>query len=419
MAKTPPFSRDFIARLSKSFPTPFHIYDEKPLRENVRELRRAFAWNPGFREYFAVKAAPNPYLMKILHEEGLGMDCSSLAELELSAFCGIGGEEIMFTSNNTPAGEYARAKELGAIINLDDITHLEYLERHVGLPAGICFRLNPGSDLGGSKIIGAPEEAKFGLTRPQLAEAYSAARAKGVTRFGLHTMPISNELNHEYFVSGVRLLLDIVAELKRDLSIEIEFINMGGGIGIPYRPEQEAFAMHALSTELEKLFAAFAADNGGKTPSLFMECGRYITGPYGYLVTQAIHKKDIFRNYIGVDASMADLMRPALYEAYHHITVSGKENAPADKVYDVVGSLCENNDKFAVQRPLPAIETGDFLVIHDTGAHGHAMGFNYNGKLRSAELLLREDGSVIQIRRAETLDDHFRTLDLYGLPRFK
>jgi diaminopimelate decarboxylase len=416
--KNPPFSLELLETLAKTYPTPFYLYTEKQMVENTRSLLRAFSWNSGFREFYAVKALPNPYILKILGKEGLGMDCSSLAELELSRAAGFSGESIMFTSNNTPAHEYARAKELGAIINLDDLTHVEYLHKRVGFPQLISFRLNPGSKLAGSDIIGKPEEAKFGLTHTQLVDAYRIARDCGATRFGLHTMPISNELDPRYFVSTVRMLLQTVRELHATLGITVEFINMGGGIGIPYRPAQSAVDIAALGRDIERCFHEELDGSGVPEPKLFMECGRFITGPYGYLVTRVIHTKDIYRRYIGVDATMANLMRPGMYGAYHHITVAGKESVAHSETYDVVGSLCENNDKFAIQRPLPPIDIGDLLVIHDAGAHGHSMGFNYNGKLRSAELLLRSDDSVRCIRRAETLADHFTTIDLGALGEF-
>jgi diaminopimelate decarboxylase len=418
MRKTLPFTRADIEKILKDHPTPVYVYTEKEMVQNATELCRAFAWNQGFKEYFAVKAAPNPFLMKILRARGLGMDASSLAELELSHKIGARGEEIMFTSNNTPAEEYRRARELGAIINLDDLTHVEYLKTHVGMPGLISFRLNPGEALGGSEIIGHPVEAKFGLTREQLVAAYRAARESGATRFGLHTMPISNNLDISYFPKTVKLLLEIAIELRQELGIAIEFINMGGGLGIPYRPEDTTIDVTRLSRVIQDTFQQTLSGSGLAEPKLFMECGRYITGPYGFLITRAIHTKDIYRRFIGVDATMANLMRPGMYDAYHHITVMGKENDPNTEVYDIVGSLCENNDKFAKQRQLPRVEVGDILVIHDAGAHGHSMGFNYNGKLRSAEVLIRSDSSVVQIRRAETFDDLFATLELDGVERF-
>jgi diaminopimelate decarboxylase len=418
MAKTLPFTRADIERIVKDYPTPVYVYVEKEMIANVQELHDSFSWNRGFKEYFAVKAAPNPFLMKVLRAHGLGMDASSLAELELCDTIGAHGEEIMFTSNNTPAAEYRRARELGAIINLDDLTHVEYLQAHVGMPVLISCRLNPGHALGGSEIIGHPVEAKFGLTREQLVEAYRTAREYGATRFGLHTMPISNNLDVTYFPQTVKLLLEVALELHQHLGITVEFINMGGGLGIPYRPEDQPLDIRSVSRLIQETFQTTLSGTGLAEPKLFMECGRYITGPYGFLVTRAIHSKDIYRRFIGVDATMANLMRPGMYDAYHHITVLGKENEPKTEVYDIVGSLCENNDKFAKQRPLPMIEVGDILVLHDAGAHGHSMGFNYNGKLRSAEVLIRSDGSVTQIRRAETFSDLFATLELDSVGRF-
>ncbi|MTV47393.1 diaminopimelate decarboxylase [Heliobacillus mobilis] len=415
-AKTLPFTKEQLEDMIAQYPTPFHIYDEKAIRKNVRNLLAAFAWAPGFKEYFAVKAAPNPYLMKILKEEGVGADCSSIAELMLAEKVGLSGEEIMFSSNNTPAFEYQKAFDMGAVINLDDITHIEYLEKHVGLPEFVSFRYNPGPLLkGGNVIIGMPEEAKYGLTRDQLFEGYQILKEKGVKRFGLHTMVISNELNPDSFIETANMMLDLVVDIYKKLDIRIEFVNFGGGIGIPYRPEQKPVDLDYVGEGVRKVYEEKILANGLEPVRIAMECGRMITGPYGYLVTQAIHKKNIYKRYIGVDACMANLMRPALYGAYHHITVVGKENEPHDEVYDVVGSLCENNDKFAVDRKLPCIEDGDILVIHDAGAHGHAMGFNYNGKLRSAELLLKPDGSVEMIRRAETVEDYFATLDFSRL----
>lgn len=414
--KKVPFTKEQIEKIIQQYPTPFHIYDEKGIRENAKRLNKVFSWNKGFKEFFAVKACPNPYILKILKEEGFGADCSSLPELVLSEKVGIVGEDIMFTSNETPANEYKKAYELGAIINLDDITHIPFLESTLGkLPELLCFRYNPGPLREGNAIIGKPEEAKYGFTKEQLFEGYRIIKEKGVKRFGLHTMVASNELNPDYFVETVRMLLELVIEIKREIGIKFEFINMGGGIGIPYRPGQKPVDLEYVSNGIKNLFDTMLKGSGMEDLKLYMENGRMITGPYGYLVTKAIHRKNIYKNYIGVDACMANLMRPGMYGAYHHITVLGKENAETNKVYDVVGSLCENNDKFAIDRNLPEIEIGDILVIHDTGAHGYAMGFNYNGKLRSAELLLREDGSVEMIRRAETIDDYFATLDFSRL----
>jgi diaminopimelate decarboxylase len=410
-----PLNPQQLTELARRYPTPFYLYTEKEMLQNASRLLKAFEWNKGFTQFFAVKALPNPVVMKLLAHVGLGMDCSSIAELELSSSIGVAGERIMFTSNNTPAPEYHRARELGAVINLDDLTQVSYLKEHVGIPELISFRLNPGRKLAGTDIIGKPVEAKFGLTSEQLRDAYQFAKACGATRFGLHTMPISNELERSYFVGTVRLLLQTVRELHAELGILFEFINMGGGIGIPYRPEERPLDLELLSKEIEQCFQAELSGSNLPVPKLFMECGRVITGPYGYLVTRAIHTKDIYRRYIGVDATMANLMRPGMYGAYHHISVVGKEHDTPSETYDIVGSLCENNDKFAIQRRMPPINVGDLLVIHDAGAHGHSMGFNYNGKLRSAELLLRPDGSVVQIRRAETLLDYFATLDFNAL----
>ncbi|MCA1933409.1 MAG: diaminopimelate decarboxylase [Calditerrivibrio sp.] len=414
--KNLPFTKSQIEKIVEKYPTPFHIYDEKGIRDNARNLVKAFSWNKGFKEYFAVKACPNPYIMKILKEEGFGSDCSSLPELILSEKVGIIGENIMFTSNETPAYEYKKAMELGAIINLDDITHIQYIEDNLGkLPDLLSFRYNPGPLREGNTIIGKPEEAKYGFTKEQLFEGYKIIKEKGVKRFGLHTMVASNELNPDYFIETVRMLLELVLEINREVGIKFEFINMGGGIGIPYRPEQKSVDIIYVSNGIKNLFETMLKGSGMEDLKLFMENGRMITGPFGYLVTRAIHKKNIYKKYIGVDACMANLMRPGMYGAYHHITVLGKEDAEKNMVYDVVGSLCENNDKFAIDRQLPQIDIGDIIVIHEAGAHGYAMGFNYNGKLRSAELLLKEDGSVEMIRRAETIEDYFATLDFSRL----
>lgn len=411
-----PVSKQKLEEIIRSYPTPFHLYDEKAIRDNARNLLAAFAWAPGFKEYFAVKAAPNPYLMQILKEEGIGADCSSMAELILAEKVGVTGTDIIFSSNDTPYDEYVKAKELGAIINLDDITHIAYLEKHAGLPEMISFRYNPGPLLkSGNTIIGFPEEAKYGLTREQIFEAYGICKAKGVKRFGLHTMVISNELNPDSFVETANMMFDLAVDIHRELGIRVEFIDLGGGIGIPYRPEQEAVDLQYVGKQVHKAYEAKIVANGLHPLQLALECGRMVTGPYGYLVSTVLHKKNIHKNYVGLDACMVNLMRPALYGSYHHITVLGKETWPLDHVYDVTGSLCENNDKFAIDRALPQVDIGDLVVIHDAGAHGHAMGFNYNGKLRSAELLLRPDGSVRMIRRAETLEDLFATLDFDAL----
>jgi diaminopimelate decarboxylase len=406
-----PFTRAQIEKILEIYPTPFHLYDERGIRQSIRQLRQAFAWVGGFTNYFAVKALPNPFILRIMKEEGFGADCSSLPELLLAEKVGLSGEEIMLTSNETPAEEYQKARELGAILNLDDISHIDFLERCADLPELLSFRYNPGPLREGNAIIGRPEEAKYGLTREQLFQAYARARAKGVKRFGLHTMLASNELNPQYFVDTARMLFDLVVELVRELDIRCSFVNFGGGIGIPYRPEQEPFDLERFSREVRALYQEKIVENGLHPLKIVMECGRLLTGPHGYLVATAIHEKRTYKHYIGLDACMANLMRPALYNAYHHVTVLGKEQEPAAHHYDIVGSLCENFDKFAIDRTLPEIEIGDLLVLHDTGAHGHSMGFNYNGKLRSAELLLKENGEVQLIRRAETIEDYFRTLD--------
>ncbi|MDU2064126.1 MAG: diaminopimelate decarboxylase [Sporomusaceae bacterium] len=412
--KTLPFSREQLEAIVNQYPTPFHIYDEAAIRANVRRFLQAFSWAPAFKEYFAVKAAPNPHIMALLKEEGVGADCSSMAELVLSERVGLSGEDIIFTSNDTPPAEFRKARELGAIVNLDDITHIDFLEKVASIPEIICFRYNPGPlmESGGNTIIGYPEEAKYGLTKEQLFTAYKRMQEKGVKRFGLHTMVCSNELDPSGLIGTANMMFDLAVELKEKLGISLEFVNLGGGVGIPYKPEQQAIDLEYLGQEVKKAYEAKIVANGLAPLKIAMECGRMITGPYGYLVTTAIHKKEIYKNYIGLDACMANLMRPALYGSYHHITVVGKETAPLDHVYDVTGSLCENNDKFAIDRALPKIDIGDLLVLHDAGAHGHAMGFNYNGKLRSAELLLQPNGAVKMIRRAETLDDYFATLDL-------
>ena len=413
MEKKIPLSEAQLREVIKQFPTPFHIYDEAAIRQNVRNLIAAFAWAPAFKEYFAVKATPNPTLLKVLKEEGVGADCSSLAELILAERSGIVGEEIMFSSNDTPAEDFKKARQLGAIINLDDISHIDFLEKQAGIPEVISFRYNPGPLMAsGNTIIGFPEDAKYGLTREQIHSAYRIMRDKGVKRFGIHTMVISNELNSDSFVGTANMMFDLIIELSKELGISFEFVNLGGGIGIPYKPEQQPVDLDRVGQGIKQAYEAKIVANGLQPLRIAMECGRMITGPYGYLVSTVLHKKAIYKNYVGLDACMANLMRPALYGSYHHITVVGKEHLPCDHVYDVTGSLCENNDKFAIDRALPAIDIGDIIVIHDAGAHGFAMGFNYNGKLRSAELLLKPDGKVEMIRRAETVDDYLATLNI-------
>lgn len=415
--KSLPFTKEQLEAVTSEVPTPFHIYDEPAMRKNARAFREAFAWVPGgFTNYYAVKALPNPHVLDALKAEGMGGDCSSLAELKLCAAVGITGDRIVFTSNDTPANEYAEAARLGAIINLDDISHIAYLEKSLGgrLPEMLCFRYNPGPLKEGNVIIGKPEEAKYGFTRDQLFEGYRLLRDKGVKRFGLHTMVASNELNPDYFVETAQMLFDLVVELNRELGIRFEFLNLGGGIGIPYRPEQTAVDLAYVGEKIRAVYEKTIVANGLGPIRIAMECGRMVTGPYGYLVSRVLHKKAIYKNYVGLDACMANLMRPGMYGSYHHISVPGREQAPR-KVYDVTGSLCENNDKFAIDREIPDPEIGDLVVIHDTGAHGHSMGFNYNGKLRSAEVLWQGDGQWKLIRRAETYADHFATLDYPGL----
>ena len=416
-----PLSHDQLLELTKKFPTPFYLYDEKAIRDNMAEFTKAFSIFPKFTEHFAVKAMPNPYMLKVLADCGCGGDCSSLPELMLCQLSGITGEQVIFTSNETPAEEFQLAYKQGNIINLDDITHIEFLRDALGgkFPELICFRFNPGPLKEGNAIIGKPEEAKYGLTREQIFEAYKKSRDFGAKRFGLHTMVASNELNRDYFVDTAKMLFELAVELKEKLGIKIEFLDLGGGIGIPYKPGQKKVDLFEVAKKIRALYDSMIVPAGLDGLEIKWECGRPITGPYGWLVTKAIHKKDTYRKYIGVDACMADLMRPGMYGAYHEVTVSGKEAAPKTQVYDVVGSLCENCDKFAVQRPLPKIENGDLVIIHDAGAHGRAMGFNYNGKLRAGEILMRCDGSFVQIRRRETVQDLFATLDLDGVKDFK
>lgn len=413
--KNVPLTKKQLEEIIKHYPTPFHLYDEAGIRRSARALQQAFAWAADFQNYFAVKALPNPYILRIIRQEGFGADCSSLPELVLAQRAGFTGEEILLTSNETPVEEYRKARELGAILNLDDLSHLAFLEKHASLPELLCFRYNPGPLREGNAIIGRPEEAKYGLTREQLFQAYALARERGVRCFGLHTMLASNELDPRYFIETAAMLFDLVVDIARTVNIHFEFVNFGGGIGIPYRPGQAAFDLERFAREVRKLYQAKIVENGLHPLKIVMECGRLITGPHGYLVTTVVHQKETYKHYIGLDACMTNLMRPALYNAYHHISVMGKEDEPRAYTYDVVGSLCENFDKFAIDRALPEIEIGDILVIHDTGAHGHSMGFNYNGKLRSAELLLQENGQVRLIRRAETLEDYFCTLDFTGL----
>lgn len=399
--------------IAKTYPTPFHIYDERGIRENAARVTEAFSWNKGFREYFAVKATPNPFLLKILQEYGCGVDCSSETELMMSDACGFSGEQIMFSSNDTPPGEFAFAAKLGGIINLDDITHIASVEEELGsLPETMSCRYNPGGMFELSNgIMDNPGDSKYGMTPAQITEAFRILKAKGVKRFGLHAFLASNTTTNEYYPKLAGVLFREAVRLKEETGAEIAFINLSGGVGVPYRPEQQANDILTIGREVRKVYEEILTPAGLGNVAIYAEMGRFMLAPYGALVTKAIHEKHIYKEYIGVDACAVNLMRPAMYGAYHHITVLGKEDAPLDHVYDVTGSLCENNDKFAIGRELPEIEMGDYLYIHDTGAHGFSMGYNYNGKLRSAELLLREDGSVQLIRRAETPKDYFATFD--------
>ena len=415
--KRPFVTKTQLETIAEKYPTPFHIYDEAGIRENARRLKAAFAWNKGFREYFAVKATPTPAILKLLRQEGCGVDCSSLTELMMAGRCGFGGEEIMFSSNETPAEEFVLADKLGAVINLDDFTHIDFLHRTLGhVPETVCCRFNPGGTftLGeseeGFQVMDDPGQAKYGFTRPQLFEGFRALKALGVKRFGLHAFLASNTLSNDYYPTLAGLLFELAVELERETGCRIAFINLSGGVGVPYRPEQPANDIAAIGEGVRRRFEEILVPAGMGDVAIYTELGRFMLAPFGHLVTRAIHFKHTYKEYVGVDACAANLMRPAMYGAYHHITVAGKEDAPCDHIYDVVGSLCENNDKFAVDRRLPEIALGDLLVIHDTGAHGFSMGYNYNGRLRSAELLLRSDGGVELIRRAETPDDYFATL---------
>lgn len=412
--KKPFVTKEQIEEIVKTYPTPFHIYDEKGIRENARKLKQAFSWNPGFKEYFAVKATPNPTILKILKEEGCGCDCSSYTELLMAEKVGVTGSDIMFSSNDTPAKEFELARKLGANINLDDYTHVQFLKDTCGIPETICCRYNPGGTFSiSTTIMDNPGDAKYGMTKEQLFQAYTELRDAGAKRFGLHSFLASNTVTNEYYPTLAKILFEVAVELKEKTGIELSFINLSGGVGIPYTPDKEPNDILAIGEGVHKVYQEVLEPAGLGNISIFTELGRFMLAPYGHLVTQAIHEKHIHKEYIGVDACAVNLMRPAMYGAYHHITVLGKENAPCDHTYDVTGSLCENNDKFAIDRKLPKIDMGDYLVIHDTGAHGFAMGYNYNGKLKSAELLLCENGSVKQIRRAETPEDYFATLEGY------
>lgn len=414
--KTPFVSLEKIKEIAQVYPTPFHIYDEKGIVENARRLYKAFSWNKGFREYFAVKATPNPYILKLLKKEGCGVDCSSITELMMSEKCGFSGEDIMFSSNVTPAEDFLYAKKLNAIINFDDITHIDFLNSLTSIPKTVCCRFNPGGDfVCNNQIMGNPADAKYGFTRPQLTEGFKKLMSLGAEKFGLHAFLASNTTTNEYYPTLAATLFRTAVELHQETGAEFDFINLSGGVGIPYRPEQPAADIEVIGQGVKKAFEEILVPAGMGNVRIFTELGRFMLAPYGGLVAKAIHRKETHKSYIGLDACAANLMRPAIYGAYHHITVLGKENAPLTHKYDVTGGLCENNDKFAVDRMLPEIDIGDYLFIHDAGAHGHSMGYNYNGKLRSAEILLRTDGSFKLIRRAETPADYFATLDFGDL----
>ncbi len=410
--KNPYISKTRAEKIAQQYPTPFYLYDEAGIRKTARLVNKAFSWNKGFKEYFAVKATPNPYILQILKEEGCGADCSSYTELELSRAVGITGQNIMFSSNETPAADMQLAKQLGAIINLDDFTHVDFLEKVAGIPETICCRFNPGGHFAiANGIMDNPGESKYGMTRAQMAEAFRLLMRKGAKRFGIHAFLASNTVTNEYYPELARQLFTLAVGLQQETGAEIDFINLSGGVGIAYHPDQKENDILAIGESVRKVYEEVLVPAGLGQVKLFTEMGRFMLAPYGALITRAIHEKHIYKEYIGVDACAANLMRPAMYGSYHHITVLGKENAVKDHKYDVVGGLCENNDKFAIDRMLPEVEKGDLLFIHDAGAHGFSMGYNYNGKLRSAELLLREDGSVKLIRRAEESKDYFATFD--------
>ena len=415
MKKIPFVTKEKVEEIVKTYPTPFHLYDEAGIRANAKAVQEAFAWNKGFREYFAVKATPNPFLIDILKEYGCGCDCSSMTELMMAKACGMSGEQIMFSSNETPLHEFAYANELGAIINLDDYTHIQCLEDTLGyIPETISCRYNPGGVFAMSNgIMDNPGDSKYGMTKEQLFDAYKVLKEKGAKNFGVHAFLASNTVTNEYYPKLARQLFELVAELQKETGCHIAFVNLSGGVGVPYKPDQEPNDIRAIGEGVRQAYEEVLVPAGMDDVAIYTEMGRFMMAPYGCLVTQAIHEKHIYKEYIGVDACAVNLMRPAMYGSYHHITVLGKEDAECTETYDVVGSLCENNDKFAIDRKLPKIDKGDYLVIHDTGAHGFSMGYSYNGKLKSAELLLQEDGSVKMIRRAETPADYFATFDCF------
>ena len=417
MNKKPFVTKEQLDEITAKFPTPYHLYDEKGIRDNAKAVKEAFAWNKGYREYFAVKACPNPTLIQIMKEYGCGCDCSSMTELMLSKAMGCKGADIMFSSNATPAEEYQYAAKLGAIINLDDITHIDFLEKAIGyIPETISCRYNPGGLFKISNdIMDNPGDAKYGMTTEQLFEAFKILKAKGAKKFGIHAFLASNTVTNEYYPMLAKVLFEVAVKLEKETGADIEFINLSGGVGIPYKPDQEPNDIRVIGEGVRKVYEEVLVPAGMGDVALYTEMGRFMTGPYGCLVTKAIHEKHTYKEYIGCDACAVNLMRPAMYGAYHHITVMGKEDQPCDHKYDITGSLCENNDKFAIDRMLPKIDMGDYLVIHDTGAHGYAMGYNYNGKLKSAEILLKEDGGFEMIRRAETPRDYFATLDCFPI----
>lgn len=416
MKKVPFVTKEQVEKLAEKYPTPFYVYDEKGIRETVRSINKAFAWNKGFKEYFAVKATPLPGILRIMKEEGCGTDCSSYPELVLSDVCGFKGHEIMFSSNDTPVKDMQEAYKLGSIINLDDFTMIEFLEQVAAIPETICCRFNPGGVFAlGNDIMDNPGDAKYGMTRDQLRDAFKILKAKGVKHFGIHAFLASNTVTNAYYPELARQLFQLAVDMKQETGVAVEFINLSGGVGIPYRPEQTPNDIAVIGKGVRKVYEEVLTPAGMGNVSLFTEMGRFVTGPYGALVTKVLHFKHTYKEYVGVDACAANLMRPAMYGAYHHITVLGKESEPCDHTYDITGGLCENNDKFAIDRKLPKIDKGDYLFIHDAGAHGSSMGYNYNAKLWCAELLLKEDGSVELLRRAETEKDYFATLDFTGL----
>ena len=417
MKKVPFVTKEQLDEIVKKYPTPFHLYDEKGIRENARKVYKAFSWNKGFKEYFAVKATPNPAILQIMKEEGCGLDCATKVELMMAKACGFTGHDVMFSSNVTPANEYAYAKDMGVIINFDDITHLKYFEENVGeFPETVCCRFNTGGDFKiSTAIMDVPGEAKYGFTREQLTEGFKYLKSKGVKHFGIHAFLASNTKTNDYYPALAKILFKTAVELHEETGADIKFINLSGGVGVAYSPDETPNDIEVIGEGVHKVYDEILVPAGMGDVAIFTEMGRFMLAPYGHLIATAIHEKHIFKEYIGLDACAANLMRPAIYGAYHHITVAGKENEPCDHMYDVTGGLCENSDKFAVNRMLPKIDMGDYIIIHDTGAHGFSMGYNYNGKLRSAEVLLKEDGSTELIRRAETPMDYFATFDCFPI----